>query len=68
MTEIQVFSVSEAISLFEKGLRNKTTETTKINKVSSRSHSIFTLHLAQVRIIIDFNINCLSLIGNINVT
>lgn len=36
---------SDLIDLLDKGLRNRTTAETKMNRESSRSHAILTLHI-----------------------
>jgi hypothetical protein len=48
--EVTVKSVSETLSVLEKGCLNRITGRTKVNEVSSRSHAVFTISMS----IIDF--------------
>lgn len=43
ITEVSIKDVSEILSLLDKGNRNRTTEPTKANEVSSRSHAVLQL-------------------------
>lgn len=51
VTEVEVKSADEACEVFRKGQKRKRVEYTSLNKESSRSHSIFTIRLVQVRIV-----------------
>jgi len=44
----QVESEEEAMELFYEGVRNKTMASHKLNKASSRSHTIFSLNIEQI--------------------
>ena len=45
ITTHNVYAVSDCEHLMEKGWNNRTTGETLMNKDSSRSHSIFTIHI-----------------------
>eukprot|EP00767_Chilomastix_cuspidata_P003096 gnl/Chilomastix_cuspidata/3216.p1 GENE.gnl/Chilomastix_cuspidata/3216~~gnl/Chilomastix_cuspidata/3216.p1 ORF type:complete len:1522 (-),score=447.19 gnl/Chilomastix_cuspidata/3216:84-4649(-) len=45
LSEVAVKSVSDAVDLFQKGALARATGETQMNKVSSRSHAIFTFYL-----------------------
>ncbi len=45
LTEVRVESAEEGLRLVEKGAAKRTTAETCRNQASSRSHSVFTLHL-----------------------
>lgn len=48
-TEVRVYSLEEAVEVLRNGARYRMTAPTLMNQVSSRSHTIFTLRLDQVR-------------------
>lgn len=48
-TEVRVSTLEEAVGVLRDGARHRMTAATLMNEVSSRSHSIFTLRLDQVR-------------------
>lgn len=49
LTERHVSSWAEMAALLEEGSRNRTIAATDMNKLSSRSHTVFTLTVTQVR-------------------
>lgn len=48
-TEVEVKSSEEAFDVFQRGQRKRHIAHTALNAESSRSHSIFTIRLVQVR-------------------
>lgn len=49
VTEIEVKSADEAFEVFHKGQRRRRVAHTALNAESSRSHSVFTIRLVQVK-------------------
>jgi kinesin family protein 23 len=60
VTEVEVKSTEEAFEAFYKGQKRKRMAVTTLNSESSRSHSVFTIRLAQVGVhsekLVDFKI------------
>jgi kinesin family protein 23 len=50
VTEVEVKSTQEAFEAFYKGQKRKRMAVTTLNSESSRSHSVFTIRLAQVSV------------------
>lgn len=55
VTEVEVKSPEEALEVFSRGQKRKRVAHTMLNEESSRSHSVFTIRLAQVIIILIFD-------------
>lgn len=54
VTEIEVKSSDEAFEIFQRGQRRRRVAHTALNAESSRSHSVFTIRLVQVKFLIIF--------------
>jgi kinesin family protein 23 len=52
VTEVEVKSSEEAFEAFYKGQKRKRMAITILNSESSRSHSVFTIRLVQVRLVL----------------
>jgi len=52
VTEVEVKSPEEAFAVFSRGVRRKRTARTLLNDESSRSHSVFTIRLVQVSLLV----------------
>ncbi len=53
ITEVYISSAEEMRQVHKKGSENRTTAATRMNERSSRSHSVFILHLFQKNITTD---------------
>ena len=51
VTEVEVKSSDEAFEVFQRGQRRRRVAHTALNAESSRSHSVFTVRLVQVKIL-----------------
>lgn len=52
VTEVEVKSAEEAFEMFYRGQNRKRMAHTSLNNESSRSHSIFTIRLVQVNLLL----------------